>query len=524
MLSDIDIKIITNIGTEHVVKKDFLTSKHYKIKYSLTNHNCDLFTQKNKFDYKLSNIIMYPNLSIKNIHPTKINKQELPKLIYTDSIKKVYLLPINKYEKPILNISIVRQNYQFFDKHNNLIIGIFISICDKILNYYLQMMATYKMYYSSSITDQYLILIFNGLDYKMTEFINEINNKISYESISSNSSSKKYFYEIIHNIKEQLLNLKYNSPHALCLKYFSIILCNNFFPADAIAFVDSLTFESFMIHLNKLLIFEKEYFIIIGNVKHCSNASECDESINTFAMDYVNTLTLDSSRYNINAPKYDIPNINNKIYFTLDSTQINSKEVNNCLLDCYLVKQYKLKIHNNIIKFEQLKLIIKDQLIYNLITSLLSEPLFDKIRTIDKLGYIVRTTLKIHTYSEQMVLYLCYIIQSDYPISDIYKSVNIFNKKFFNDFNTNPDKFKVMFSSLKSSKILDLKREPTDINEEANIYLSSIINNYGIFTIVKLTLEILETITFDDFSYYVNKLFTIDVKEKRQWVILDKIY
>jgi insulysin len=543
LLTDIDIKITSNLNINKHKENKFLESDHYKTKYYLSNYECKSINAK--IDYDINNITLFADITIKSdIISSSVNKKLLPDLIYKNEVREVYLLEHNKYEKPIMNITVIRKNPEIISKNNNLIVTIYNNMCSRILNYYLDTISNYKMYFSMSVSDEYLILNFNGLDYVMNKFVNDIVNKTSYYSVETNPASTKYFEEIKHEIKESLLNLKYNSPYTLCLKYFSVILSNDFMPDEAIAFIDNLTYESFMQQLDKLLFFEKEYFIIVGNLKNCPEAFACDDSTIKNAMNYVDIITLNVLRYKTSATKltavyddaHDLSNsqsnskannteessIYQEFNYTLSQTQINSKEVNNCLIDCYLIKKYKLEILNDTIKIQQLKIIFRDRLICTLISDLINEPLFDKIRTIDKLGYIVKSTLKYHTYLDNAVIFLCYIIQSNYTIDDIYKSVNDFNTIFYEDFKTNKDKFKIMFETLKKSKLLDLKKNPADLDEEVMIYLSSIINKYSIFNYDKLNAEILETITFKEVTECVENLFTSIVKTNRYHVILNK--
>jgi insulysin len=343
----------------------------------------------------------------------------------------------------------------------------------KILNYYLDTISNYKMYFSINITDDFLILNFNGLDYIMKKFINDIVNKISFYSIQLNSLTPKYFDDIKHEIVENLMNFKYSSPYSLCLKYFSTILSKDFMPDEAIDFINNLTYDFFMDKLNKLLVFQKEYFVIIGNLKICPEPFVCDDDMTIKnAMEYVDNLTLNILRYkeeiynddddtqksliDIDLTKKDFYE---EIKYTLTKSQINSNEVNNCVLDCYLIKKYKLEIINSSIKTQQLKSIFKDKLIYEFISDLINEPLFDKIRTIDKMGYIVKSILKYHTHLDNGILFLCYVVQSNYPIDNIYASIDEFNINFYKNFQKNTKKFKKMFVTLKKSKLLELKKK-----------------------------------------------------------------
>lgn len=532
LLNDIEIKITSNLNIEKRKDELYSVSEHYKTKYYITIYDCS--TIDSDIDYDINNLIIYSDITIKSDMPIlAIDKNEFPTLIFKSDIREIYLLKYNKYEKPMMNITIIRKNSSFINKKNSLIIGIYNNLCMKILNYYLDTISNYKMSFIMSISDEYLVLNFNGLDYIMNKFINYIVNKISFYSIQLNPTSKKYFDEIKKDIKDSLLNLKYNSPYSLCLKYFSIILSKDFMPEEAIKYIDKLTYDDFISQIDKLLVFEKEYFIIIGNLKNCPDGFLCDDSSVKNALNYVDILTLNPLRYKSAITKLirmddvvdddmEEKNIYTDFNYVLEKSQINPNEVNNCLIDCYLVKQYKLEMLYESIKLEQLKLIFKDKLIYGLISDLINEPLFDKIRTIDKLGYIVKSVLQYHAYKATSIIVLCYVIQSNYKIDDIYKSVNEFNKNFYKDFKHNNSKFQKMFETLKKSKILDLQKNPADLDEEMSIYLSSIVNKYGIFSYINEHLEILKTITFEDLNGYMEDLFSFVIKTNRHHVILNK--
>ena len=75
---------------------------------------------------------------------------------------------------------------------------------------------------------------------------------------------------------------------------------------------------------------------------------------------------------------------------------------------------------------------------------------------------------------------------------------------------------------MKKSLVLDHEKNPTDLDEEIMIYLTSIINKYGIFNYRELNLEILKNLTFKNFEDYLENLFTNIVKSNRYHVILNK--
>lgn len=532
MINDIEIKITTNFNIEERKESDFLISEHYKTKYYLLDNKFNLLNKKKDIipiDYNFDNMIAYSDIPIKtDIINASINKKELPKLIYKNNFREVYLLEHNKYEKPILNITLIRENKKYIQKQHSLIITIYKSLCLRILNYYLDTISNYKMYFSMNLSDEYLVYNFNGLDYVMKKFVNDIINKTSFYAIQINPLSKKYFEEIIKDIKENLLNFKYDSPYLLCLKYLSIILSKDFMPDEGIKYIDKLSYEDFIEQLEKLLIFEKEIFIIVGDLKNCPEIFTCDDLVMKNALEYVEILGLDSSKYTGEVSeektndKIENSNVYQELNYVLKKDQINPKEINNCLVDCYLVKNYELTLVNDAIEKSQLKIIFRDKLLYDLIANLINEPLFDKIRTIDKLGYIVKSTFKYHSYNSEAKIFICYIIQSNYKIEDIYKSVNTFNEKFYKDFLSNKKKFKKLFENLKKSLVLDHEKNPTDLDEEIMIYLTSIINKYGIFNYRELNLEILKNLTFKNFEDYLENLFTNIVKSNRYHVILNK--
>jgi insulysin len=242
-------------------------------------------------------------------------------------------------------------------------------------------------------------------------------------------------------------------------------------------------------------------------------------------VDEIKSHSIDSSNIYLNSTdlldeETSIDNL--KLDYLLLKSQINPKEVNNCVVDTYLISKYKLEIINSKIKNQQLKKIFRNKLIYEIISDMINEPLFDKIRTVDKLGYIVKSVLKYHTDFNNCLLFLCYMVQSNYSVKDIYKSINDFNVIFYKDFNENKDKFEKMFETLKKSKILELGKNPTDLDEEASIYLNTIINKYGIFNYDKLNMQILETITFLELTESMDTFFNDIVKTNRHHVILDK--
>jgi insulysin len=527
LLNTLEIKITTNVNIEKKKDSEHLASTHYNTKYYIGEFLCKDFKTDVKYNFK--NMIPSFDIPIKtNLINDNFNKKEFPKIVFKNSFREVYLLEHNKYNQPMTNISVVRKNSSLIKKTNNLIANIYVSLCNKILNYYLDVMVGYKMSFTIRTSDDCMILNFNGLDYVMSKYISEIVNKITYYSLEANSNTKKYFLDVKRDFIENLTNLKYTSPYLLCLNYSSFLLTKDFLPLEAIDFLNELEYEDFLSQLDKLLVFEKEIFIIVGNLNMSTVELMSDDSVSN-ALEYVEILSLNSLRYKSLEYNLDLTNKMpeyleeyEKINYTLAKEEINEQEINNCVLDFYLVKQYKLEFYNGSIKSQQLKLILKDLLIYELMTDLINEPLFDKIRTIDKLGYIVKSMLKYNVYLSNSYIYVFYLVQSEYDIKTIYKSINDFNTKFYKDFKANKDKFKKMFTTLKASKISELSKDTVNLEEEAGDYLSCVVNKYGTFNYKNISLEIMREIKFSTFVDYVDDFFTIGIAVNRNSIILDK--
>ena len=131
-------------------------------------------------------------------------------------------------------------------------------------------------------------------------------------------------------------------------------------------------------------------------------------------------------------------------------------------------------IVKNQIVLSDIKKRIKYEIISNFISSLINEPLFDRLRTTDKLGYIVKCSFKTFLHKDSFYFYLIYIVQSKFNIEKIKECINNFNKYFIKDFNKNIDKYKDNFLSLKKSKLLYYSKDYSNLDIEISYYISSI--------------------------------------------------
>ena len=129
------------------------------------------------------------------------------------------------------------------------------------------------------------------------------------------------------------------------------------------------------------------------------NLDFSDNSYNFKSDSYLNNII---ELLEINSKKYlnkknDYVNLHkfNLNDFKIPTINFNSKEVNNAIIKTYIVTEFKIEIDNEYISKESQNKLIKHKLICNFISEILNEPLFDRIRTIDKLGYIVKADYKV---------------------------------------------------------------------------------------------------------------------------------
>jgi insulysin len=532
MINSIIIKISTNVNI--IKNNNFIKSKWYNTKYYLDNYeniNLKEINKKNNFNYDIKNIIGIKNFKIEStLILKKIDKEELPKLIFKDNNKEIYLLEDNKYDKPICTINIMRKNEKLLNNNNNMIISIYISLCNKILNYYLQVMGLYYCHFSINVHNDFLIYSYAGLNHIVSDiFINEINKMINIDSIFSNSNIEKYFLQIKRDLIESLVNLKYESPHVLCLSYLNHVIKNTLTPKMKINFIENLTLIDFKnILLNECIIYDYEYYIIIGikknnNKKLINKIDDSNKYIfnnDDYLKNIISILSISENRFYKKNINYELEKYNKNNNYTLAKDEFNNgKEINNCVIQFNFIYDKKFIIINNSYNEKFVYDIIKHKLIASIISQILNEPLFDRIRTIDKLGYIVKCNYMYINKNEIFSIILFYLVQSNYDINKITLSINNFNKFMLKDIKKNYDSYFEKFNSLKKSKLLELKKPSSNLIQEVGSYIDSFVSKIYIFNINKLTYKICKKIKFND-VLSVLKIFLQNKSEKYN-IILD---
>lgn len=540
IINKIIIKTTTNINFKNIHKKDFINSKWYSSTYYIDNiifdSDLDLDITENKLKstvgakFNFSNIIGIKNFLIKtDTLNIGYDKSIVPKLIYESNklSRKVYLLECNKYNKPIGSISVIRKNKLLLDKYNKILIGIYEEICNRVLNYYLETIGTYKLSFNMSIHREYLIYNFIGIDYELNFFVSQIIKQIYPDIILyNNDKSEKYFNDIIRDIEEYIINFKYNTPYTICSKYLSYLLDNNLMPEEKLNFIKQLSWNDFVIKINDCLKYSYEYYLLTGIKKYgyqidILSSDDYDFEEDQYIKDIIYTLELNHKKYLIsnneidkifsNLNKNNLDSMNNieknKIIlkkYNINSFDTNPNEINNCLIK-YWVCGEKINLiyddpnNKNIINSFVTKKIIKTKLIMEFVSEIINEPLFDKIRTIDKLGYIVKANSKtIYSFDNSLYFIIFYLVQSSYSVDRISESITNFNKFIIKDIKNNYEEYLEKFRLLKESKLIEFNKPFSDLVEEISSYIESIISKNLIFNINSLYKEICSEINFTD--------------------------
>jgi insulysin len=534
IINSVIIKLSTNIDIYK--NSSFIKSKWYNTKYFISEYeNIDLkkISKKNNYEYDIKNIIGIKNFKIEsNILLKKINKKKIPTLIYKNNNREIYLLEENKYEKPICTINVIRRNIKLLDNNNNLIMSIYISLCEKILNYYLKVMGLYHVYFTISTHNEYLIYSYTGLDYIVNNvFINEINKLINIDTIFSNKNIENHFLQIKRDFLENLSNTKYNSPHSLCLSYLGYTLKNSLTPKMKTKFIENLSLEKFKnILINECLLYDYEYYIIIGINKNKNNTKIIYENIqdditydfnkDDYLKNIISMLSINENRFYRKNIDYSVDNNIKTINYTLAKNEYNSgREINNCIVNYGVIYNGKYSIINNNYNEEFVHDIIKNKLIASIVTHLLSEPLFDHVRTIEKLGYIVKCNYTFIDKHDNFSIILFYLIQSNYDVDILNKSIDNFNKFMLKDIKKNYDSYFEKFNSLKKSKLLELKKPFSNLLQEISCYIDSFVNKIYIFNINEIIYKICKKIKFNDIIEVLN--IFLNNKLKKYSIILN---
>ena len=366
-------------------------------------------------------------------------------------------------------------------------------------------MLSYKCYFNVSFTNEYIIYNYSSINYLLTNFINDINKFINNIFVDDN---EKYFKNVIDELTDNYYNKKYDSPSKLVGMYLNILVNDEAKPYEIIDYIKKLNYNEFIKKIKSLLIFSKEYILFLGNFNVSNESKQTEKYFN-------NLLEIVSTNETMFKKDDGIKQLKGKISnYILKKDEYNPKEINNCLYECYEIKKFKINFVKNQIVLSDIKKRIKYLFLSGFIADIINEPLFDTLRTTDKLGYIVKCISYAYIYNDSYYFYLVYIVQSTSNIEKIKECINNFNNYFIEDLNKNIEKFKDKFLSLQKSKLLYYSKDYSSLDDEISYYVSPILKNYNIFNLKELSYNIIKQITFEDIKKYINNTFNSESNNK----------
>lgn len=212
--------------------------------------------------------------------------------------------------------------------------------------------------------------------------------------------------------------------------------------------------------------------------------------------------------------------------YKINNKNINPNEINNCLIRYWCIDiieiNNKKNTSNDLISHNIAKKIIKKKIISGIVSEMINEPLFDKIRTIDKLGYIVKADNKIIINNNSIYYIVLFLVQSSFSINKISDSIDDFNNFFSDNLDKNEENYLEKFRLLKESKLLEFSKPVSDLYEEVGIYLETITSKFFNFDLNKLFYDECKKINFKNDIYPILKLISMK-KSKYSDIILEKI-
>lgn len=460
MLKTIIYKYTTNMNIYNIPKDNFIKSKWYTSKYFITNYN-DVKVET-KYKYSLDKFLnMYTSINLKNLHKDKIDTEfKKPELILDEekNKKQIYLSKGNYYNKPICNISVIRKNNLLNDKYHKLIFEIYVLLCNMILNYYINVSECYLLNFNIYDMDNYYIINFNGPQDYIDEFITKIMTIIHPDNIF-NFDITTHFNKIKDNIIDNINNLKFNGSLEYSEIIYSSIINNDYGIEEELQVLKNLTLEEFSNDIKKCLTYIEEKYIILG-MEENEILKIKNEINNYYINDIIDKISFNRTKY-CNKIEYEnkIPKIEKEII--INKQFIKNK--NNALIQYYIIEMDKNDI-------------IKNKIILRIISSLLSNYFFDKVRTRDKIGYITYVSFDIIKYDDNNLNIITYNVQSSHTVEKIKQSIKEFNEEIQNLIIEDKE-IKEQFNEIKSSLMLNIEKPFKSIKSEMSYYIDNIIND-----------------------------------------------
>jgi len=470
------LEVTKNNNTDN----DYLTEKYYGIKYKIE----PLIIKK---DIVFNGLLAFPKLNKYIVCNKKLINGD------TDSIPIVIKMSNNI-------CAYLKQNYDYKTTECQLYIQVSKdNIYNSIINY-IKYMYFCELFY----------LVFNNIIYEMigANFLFSFNiNRSNYtvylygyyenisiilqELIKRMKKLNKYItYDLFKIIKTKLLNdyknKKYSAPHKKIFELEEEIIMDKYFSYQQIEKELLKLDYGFIEEICKLDLFITNKIIIYceGNI----NKTTYNEILNIVSQNY-NFIEKNPEEYNLNIEK--IKEINSLVV-----KNDNLQESNDCvLLDIFISNIYK---DSNWIN-DYCCLLIFDMIVSN--------EFFDKLRTKEQLGYIVKTKISIKGFCNKQFSVYQFLVQSSVKLCDyLEKRILKFIKKEISGILKE-------VTSENLLEIIDSIKETLDkpfgtLTESASFMFDKITNKNFIYNFNKIISGNITEITLDKLNLFYSKYFS----------------
>lgn len=482
MLKTIIYKYTTNINIYDINENDFIQSKWYTSKYYLTNYKNTKISKN--YNYTLDKFInMYSSINLKSLHKEKIDSEfKKPELIIDDekNNKQVFLSKGNYYNKPISNITVIRRNDLLNDKYHKLLFDIYKSLCMMVINYYINVSECYLLNFNITDIDNYYIINFNGPQDYVDEYITKIMTLIHPDNIFNNDKLDIYFGKIKEETISNINNLKFLGSIEYAEIVFSSMINNDYSIDEELETISELTSKKFVNDVKYCLMYNEEKYIILG-IQDNEILKINNEINNYYITDIIDKISFNKVKYYQNN-KYEniLPEIKEHIVIPKQF----AKNKNNAVIQYYKIYM----INSNI---------LKNNIILEIISSLLSSYFFDKIRTRDKIGYIAEVSFNIIKYDDNNLNLISYNVQSSHSIEKIKQSITEFNEEI-DKLIKEEKEIKEQFEEIKQSMMLSIDKPFKSIKSEMSYYVINIVNNVDDFDYKNVLRNIYNSIDYEN--------------------------
>ncbi len=464
------------------------TEKYYNISYNVQTNPASFNDELENSDINHINHINHNTFKLptKNIFIPK-NTQILPTTYQNkypiklkDSLVDVWYKQDTKFKKPRIRLIINLYTKKIMkNPFNYALYHLYIKYIEHILNPYI--------YDINVANSNVLVTILDGNIHINIDAYNDIILKIIQRliNIMTHFELDKQVFEIIKNEYElRLKNFIYNTPFVLCSEYFKEKIYSKYYThVELLEALKDISHND-LIKIKKWIKDNKIRCFIYGNL---------DTNI-------VTSLSKILSVFSRSTKNITIPNIvkeldNGDIELYLRGSH-NPQENDSIIHIFYEIGNIKKGITNN--WDENIVLLM-------LIHKMVNERFFDKLRTIEQTGYLVKSFVSIFGHAENPTYGLSYIIQSSKKIPyTLRKKIKIFVHDTFKyikqmDHNT--------YQKYIHAIIYDLQKKDTNRHDEFSRYSEEIFCGSELFDIRDRYIKILNKLKHDDVVAYYEKYF-----------------